>query len=437
MEALPLGRTGVLGIAILFGILQGLSLAGVLAARRRGDPQSNRLLATLILVISLHLTEVFLLLTGLIELWPRLSGVTFALLFLVPPLFFLYGRRLLETSGSLRARDLVHAIPAVLILVDSWPWITAPLAQKSAYHALYQSLDIPPPGPRFLLILAANVVQHVIYVGLTLRRVRRHERHARESSADAGAIEALSAFRRVSTGFTVYVALYLCFFVALVVWGGYGVLIDTAWLVVLAFFIQAVGYVAIAAPETLSHALWADPDAAGGAHSPSPPSTPSRSASTPLPTSPVAASPAGSSASVSSGPNPGPSSPPAAKYERSSLSDEEARTIYDRLVDRMQADRLFLRRQLKLRDVAAHVEVSPHHLSQAINQHGEQNFFDFVNRFRVQEAQRLLSGPGAMQLTLLAVGFDAGFNNKASFNAAFRKFTGETPSAFRARSAAP
>ena len=409
MESLPLGRTGILGIAILFGILQGLSLAAVLAARRSGDALSNRLLATLILVISLHLTEVFLLLTGLIEVWPRLSGTTFALLFLVPPLFFLYGRRLLEAASPLRARDLVHAIPALLVMVDSWPWITAPLAHKSAYHAVYQSLDLPTPGLRFLLILAANVVQHVIYVGLTLRRVRRHEGRARENSADAGMIEALSAFRRVSTGFTLYVALYLCFFVALVVWGGYGVLIDTAWLVVLGFFIQAVGYVAIARPETLSHALWAAQDP------PAPPDPPAD---------------AGAERVVVPADSPG----AAPKYERSSLSANEAQAIYDRLVERMQADRLFLQRQLKLRDVATHLDVSPHHLSQAINQQGDQKFFDFVNRFRVQEAQRLLAEPNAMQLTLLAVGFEAGFNNKASFNAAFRKFTGETPSAYRARS---
>ncbi len=54
-----------------------------------------------------------------------------------------------------------------------------------------------------------------------------------------------------------------------------------------------------------------------------------------------------------------------------------------------------------------------------------------MNRYRVEEAKRLLLDPGKASLTILAIGFEAGFNNKGSFNQAFRKFTDRTPSEFR------
>ncbi|HMB70342.1 MAG TPA: hypothetical protein VKU85_13585, partial [bacterium] len=81
MTDLPLGRTGILGIAILFGILQGLFLGVTFWTRRTGDRVSNRLLGTLILVMSLHLCEIFLLLSGLVVHAPFMSGLTFPLLF--------------------------------------------------------------------------------------------------------------------------------------------------------------------------------------------------------------------------------------------------------------------------------------------------------------------------------------------------------------------
>ena len=54
------------------------------------------------------------------------------------------------------------------------------------------------------------------------------------------------------------------------------------------------------------------------------------------------------------------------------------------------------------------------------------NFFDFVNQYRVEEAKKELT-KGLDNRTLIALAFDVGFNNKASFNNYFKKYTGMTP----------
>src|SRR6185503_2829883 len=61
----------------------------------------------------------------------------------------------------------------------------------------------------------------------------------------------------------------------------------------------------------------------------------------------------------------------------------------------------------------------------------QQNFFDFINRFRIDEAKLMLTNPKDRKITVLEVLYQVGFNSKSSFNTLFKKYTGLTPTAFR------
>ena len=75
--------------------------------------------------------------------------------------------------------------------------------------------------------------------------------------------------------------------------------------------------------------------------------------------------------------------------------------------------------------------MSAHNLSQVINAKLGKNFYDFVNEYRVEEVKRRLRDPKYTNLKILAIGMDAGFNTKSTFNAFFKKHTGLTPSQYR------
>ena len=62
----------------------------------------------------------------------------------------------------------------------------------------------------------------------------------------------------------------------------------------------------------------------------------------------------------------------------------------------------------------------------------QQNFFDYINSQRVAEVQRQLSN-AVSATAILDLALAAGFNSKSTFNAAFRKHSGMTPSAWRAQ----
>ena len=60
-----------------------------------------------------------------------------------------------------------------------------------------------------------------------------------------------------------------------------------------------------------------------------------------------------------------------------------------------------------------------------------QNFFDYVNNYRVEEFKKLVNDPAKKDDKLIFLAYDAGFNSKSTFNTAFKKFTGQTPSDYR------
>ena len=117
------------------------------------------------------------------------------------------------------------------------------------------------------------------------------------------------------------------------------------------------------------------------------------------------------------------------RYKKSSLSSETREAYLQKLKDALEKDELFLNRELRLSDLANHLAISPHHLSQVINEGFQQNFFDLVNKYRVESAKKKIAE--SSKKSLLQIAFEVGFNNKTSFNNAFKRHVGMTPSQFR------
>ncbi|MBA5630580.1 helix-turn-helix domain-containing protein [Moheibacter lacus] len=86
---------------------------------------------------------------------------------------------------------------------------------------------------------------------------------------------------------------------------------------------------------------------------------------------------------------------------------------------------------LSLELVADELGINKSYLSRIINNEIGKSFTDYVNEMRVEEAKIYLANPDFKNYTLLAIGLEAGFNSKSVFNAAFKKFTGMTPSEYR------
>lgn len=101
--------------------------------------------------------------------------------------------------------------------------------------------------------------------------------------------------------------------------------------------------------------------------------------------------------------------------------------LRDKLLDYMAAEKPYLEPDLSLADLARRMHTNPVILSQVINTGIGKNFNDFVNEYRVEEFKRQLREPTNAHLSFLGLALDCGFNSKATFNRAFRKFAGQSP----------
>lgn len=118
------------------------------------------------------------------------------------------------------------------------------------------------------------------------------------------------------------------------------------------------------------------------------------------------------------------------RYETFLIDESSANNLESKIREAMESDRLFLNPELSLSQLAEHIGSSRHHISQVLNVHMATNFYDFINKYRVDEFIRKLDEPGNESYTLLALAHESGFNSKATFNSVFKKNMGMTPSMF-------
>lgn len=114
----------------------------------------------------------------------------------------------------------------------------------------------------------------------------------------------------------------------------------------------------------------------------------------------------------------------------------ESQALAAELLRALEVDRLYRQPELKVADLAAHVGSKEHRVSRVINQVlGATNFNQWVNRYRIEHACRLLQQQP--RRSVLDISLDAGFGSLGPFNRAFKAAMGCTPSEWRARARQP
>jgi AraC-like DNA-binding protein len=113
------------------------------------------------------------------------------------------------------------------------------------------------------------------------------------------------------------------------------------------------------------------------------------------------------------------------------IADEKLLDIKAQLNDLITQDEIFLDNDLNLGKLAKKLNITSHQLSYVINNGFNQNFYGFINKFRVEKAKKLLTDKELDKYSIIGIAFESGFNSKTSFNTTFKKLTGQTPSEFK------
>ena len=111
--------------------------------------------------------------------------------------------------------------------------------------------------------------------------------------------------------------------------------------------------------------------------------------------------------------------------DNTELFDEISKLIIDK--------KLYLEPDLSLSKLGKLIGQSTQKTSSVINQYAKRNFNDFINYYRIQDAKNMLSNTESEKFTISSIAYDTGFSSLSSFNSAFKKFEGMTPSSYRKR----
>ncbi|MCD4745449.1 MAG: AraC family transcriptional regulator [Bacteroidales bacterium] len=115
------------------------------------------------------------------------------------------------------------------------------------------------------------------------------------------------------------------------------------------------------------------------------------------------------------------------KYESSLLTDEQKQDIKSTIINYMNTNRNYLNIDYTLSILADDLDIKRKYISQVINESFNQNFSNFLNRYRVKEARKILSSQD-LNYTIEAIAGMVGYKSKTAFNNAFKKYVGVTPS---------
>lgn len=377
----------LLNSVILLGSLQGAALAAVLAARQK-DRLANRILAGLVGAISL------MLLLGVLERrWgfaghPHLLGLPSPLPFLFGPLLYLYVAALTRPASRFEPVWLLHGLPFVAdVLYWCQIFYLKSGGEKLAMVQAYLAGRVPPSLQLVEILLPLQAMGYLIASWLALRR---YARKMEGYFSDLARIDLRWLMGMVLAHAAVWsivilsVVLRVAGFAPVSLQG-----LSQAIQLGSALVVFATGYVSLWQPE-----LFAKAQAARTAELPP----------RPLP-----------------------------KYQRNRLEEEEARAIARKITAQMSDRKLYRDSGLTLQALADAVGATPHMLSQVLNLHLRKSFFVFVNSYRTEELMAALADPARRQRGVLELALEAGFNSKTTLNSFFKRYTGLTPSEFRAR----
>jgi AraC-like DNA-binding protein len=363
-------------VIALLGAAQGIILSVLLFATDKSKGKANRILAVLICLFSLRLGEFTGYWTPFFMNYPHLLFITSSFPFLFGALLFLYVKRISNGIKAFKKIELFHFLPFIIHIIFLLPYYLQSSEYKISVlmNSIYTGDPVLPA--RYFIIRSAQDILMLIYAWMSLRTLKIHNQKVNEKKTGRQ-----TWLRNLVIGFAVFIFLDVLNLIELIIFKYRFVTeIESILMISSTLLIYTLGYFAMKKPQLISGEL-------------------------------------GTNAGI--------------KYEKSRLGDEIAERYLNRLIESMETNKIYTNNDLNLSILSKELDIPQHHLSQILNEKLNQSFFDFVNKYRVEEAKRLLRCPDYFHYTILAIALESGFNNKVSFNSFFKKFTGFTPSQYR------
>lgn len=366
---------------LILGAVQGIFLSVILFTKKE-NPVANKLLASAILAYAIDIINTLFVYNGFYEANPYYMGMLAGMPFMYAPSIYLYSKTIGRNSAAFDKRNLLHFIPFFLFQ------IVGIILFLFLFDIDYKESLLHSDGTRPLevLIMGAIIpIYGITYILLSLHVSRKFNKRIRDSFSNIEKIK-LDWLFYLLIGLSFIWILEIVQYIATEGLTETNITLYVSIYIFVSIFIYSIAFKALRQPEIFLTLFEENSEKL---------------------------------------------QEPDIQYAKSGLSKEKANEIITRLENIMKENKPYLNPDLNASSLAEMLSISSHNLSQALNSHLNQTFYDYINSYRVEEVKKNIADDMEMKFTLLNHAYDAGFSSKSSFNNAFKKITGKTPSEYR------
>ncbi|PWW29894.1 MULTISPECIES: AraC family transcriptional regulator [unclassified Chryseobacterium] len=340
-----------------------------LIAGKRKKIMADYILAAWFLIIGIHLILFLLFFSGSYIKFPYFLGYEVIFPFIHGPMLYMY---VLCVTGKAPGKKiwLLHFVPVLIVLVMLFKLlILSPWDRLAIYQSGSSQYKMISSILKYMMILSG-----IVYIALSFFAVRRYTREITDQFSNTEKINLKWLYYLITGLALIWIAVMtrndiLIFFIVVL------------FIVAAAYFgISRVGILNLPLIEVNVNGVEMDDEAV--------------------------------------------------KYQKNSPGEEVIIAVYEKLVYQMEKERLYKDPELNLNHTAELLKVHPNILSQAINSIENKNFYDYINRQRIEEFKRIAVLPENRKYTILSLAFESGFNSKTSFNRNFKKYMNCSPRDF-------
>lgn len=359
----------------LYVALIGFYIAIVLHFNRKVDRIAKILISSFIFIHSFFILHICLNITNYQYQFPHSYLMSTVFSFLYGPLLYFYFRRITQ-KYQFKKLDLLHLIPTVLFIIYIFPTYSLSGEEKlQLMLGRVQSGLNPGDSPDVVILVILKLISLIVY-GFFIRKLYLEAKRKNEFNNRENRIWQRNIY-------AIHVAYIFCY-------AGYGILISNhiisgflyhSQVICMALMVMYIGYSASVQPSVFSGSLTFDKIFF--------------------------------------------------KYEKSGLTESLSQELKENLLRLFDEEKIYKENDINLEKLADRLNTTRHNASQVINEHFEMNFHELVNKYRINEAKQIFETDCQRNLNIIDVAYEVGYNNKVTFNKAFKKDTQVTPSEYQ------
>jgi len=355
----------------LYVALIGFYIAAIIHFNKKIDLSAKLLISSFVFIHSFFILHICLVITNLHFKFPHSYAMSTCFSFLYGPLLYFYFKRITQ-KYRFKKNDLLHLVPTLLLLFYLVPLYYLPGEEK--LRLIIERITI---GRSIgdITIIVLKLASLIIY-GYFIRKVYR------KAKKDTSINKENKVWQKNIFG--IHIMYIICY-------AAYGILLSNNMtsgflyhlqIVSMALMVMYVGYSANVQPNVFSGGYSFDKGLFF-------------------------------------------------KYKKSGLTQSLSNELKENIIYLFDFQKIYKENDINLDTIAEHLNTTRHNASQVINEHFKMNFHELVNKYRINEAKSMLEMDDKHNLNIIDIAYEVGYNNKVTFNKAFKKDTNLTPSEYQ------